>query len=85
MMPFQTPLQRLVSTPGPIILINSILTGALAGILVASIFSTDFDTNVISALLTLVIAFSMDMVYANRIWKKAAQKNLEVRFPSPKK
>lgn len=38
MMPFHSRIQQLASTPGPVILVNSFLVGAFAGILAAGFF-----------------------------------------------
>lgn len=82
MMPFHSLLQGLASTPGPIILINSVLSGAFAGILAVAIFSLAFVPAIIVALVALVIAFAVHMLYSRRLWKQSARQGLDVRFPS---
>jgi hypothetical protein len=85
MMPFYYPLQGLASTPGPVILINSVLVGTFAGILASGFFSAELRLAVILGSGTLVIAFILHMMYAGRLWKRARGESMEVRFPSLEK
>jgi len=82
MRPFHSPLQGLASTPGPVMLINSVLVGAFAGILAVGIFSLELIAAMIVSLIFLVIAFVLHRIYAARIWQRETHKNIEVRFPS---
>lgn len=84
MMPFHFPLQGLASTPGPVILINSVLFGAFAGVLAAGFLSAEFGLAIIAAIAGLAFAFVLHMLYSTRLWNQASQHSLDVRFPSPK-
>lgn len=81
MMPFQTRLQGLASTPGPVILINSVLAGAFGGILAVQLLSADLSAVVLGSLIGFVLAFLLQNVYSTRLWSKAGEESLEVRFP----
>lgn len=83
MMPFHSPLQDLASTPGPIILINSVLVGAFGGILAVYVFSARFAGAMLAALIGLVLAFVLHVTYTRKLWARAGQENLDVRFPPP--
>jgi hypothetical protein len=82
MRPFHSPLQGLASTPGPVMLINSVLVGAFAGILAVGIFSLELIAAMIVSLIFLIIAFTLHRIYAAHIWQRETSKNIEVRFPS---
>lgn len=84
MMPFHSPLQALASTPGPVILINSVVAGAFAGILASTLFSIELVMALVIALGALVTMFILQMVYSGRLWKQSAAEALDVRFPSAK-
>jgi Flp pilus assembly protein TadB len=81
MMPFHFRLQGLASTPGPIILINSVLVAAFAGILAVGFFSAGFGLAVLIAFLALGVGFVLHMLYSRRLWMEG-ERQLEVRFPS---
>ena len=81
MMPFQTRLQGLASTPGPVILINSVLVAAFAGILTVHLFSVDLSDAIIAAVLGLVVALGFHMAYSTVLWSKQGNKSMESRFP----
>jgi hypothetical protein len=83
MMPAHSRLQDLASTPGPILLINSVLTGAFAGIVANGIFAAEVGLAIIVAVVALVVAFIAHRLYVNRFWEQWARQDLEVRFPSP--
>jgi len=82
MMPFHSPLQGLASTPGPIILVNSFLLWACAGVLSAAILYTDLLTTMIVSVVALVITISLHMVYTGRLWNSFIKEDMEVGFPS---
>jgi hypothetical protein len=70
MMPFHFRLQGLASTPGPVILINSVLVAAFAGILAVGFFSAGFGLAVLIAFLALGVGFVLHMLYSRRLcWK----------------
>jgi hypothetical protein len=83
MMPFHSPLQGLASTPGPIILVNSVLAGVFTGIVAVGFFSMRLIPGMISGGLRLAFAFALHMLYASRIWQRGTRMNMEVRFPTP--
>jgi hypothetical protein len=83
MMPFHHPLQSFASTPGPVILINSVLTGAFASILATGLLSTPPVVTIIVGLVTLVLALVAHIAWNWRIWTRVARREREVRFPSP--
>ena len=81
MRPFNSPLQGLASTPGPIILINSVLTGAFAGILSFAFFAADFRQAILIALAAGIIGFVLHNLYGKRLWQQSGE--LDIRFPKP--
>jgi hypothetical protein len=81
MMPFHFRLQGLASTPGPVILINSVLVAAFAGILAVGFFSAGFGLAVLIAFLALGVGFVLHMLYSRQLWMEG-ERHLEVRFPS---
>jgi hypothetical protein len=83
MMPFYFPLQGLASTPGPVILINSVLCGAFAGILTAGLISTNVAVVIIVAGIALAIALAVHFFYNRHLWSQAMEKSMDARFPSP--
>lgn len=83
MMPFHFPLQSLASTPGPVILINSVLAGVFTGMLATRLFSAGMAATIILALLGLSLSLLIHMLYARKLWKRAVLEVLEVRFPPP--
>lgn len=82
MRPFHSPLQGLASTPGPVMLINSVSVGAFVGIIAVGLFSLELIAAMIVSLFFLIIAFALHMSYAVRTWQRETRKNIEVRFPS---
>lgn len=84
MRPFHSPLQGWASTPGPVILINSVLVGAFAGIIVVGFFSVQLTTGIIIALAAFVVALVIHNSYPTYIWRRETQRDTEVRFPSPR-
>ena len=83
MMPFRHPLQGFASTPGPVILINSVLTGAFASILVAGLLSAPPLLAIMVGLVALVLALGAHIAWNWRIWTRVARQEQEVRFPTP--
>jgi hypothetical protein len=83
MMPFHSPLQGFASTPGPVILVNSVLVGAFASILSAGYLSLPLLPSIAIGLVALVIAFALHTIYGTRIWNREARNTRDVRFPSP--
>lgn len=83
MMPWESRFQDLASTPGPVILVNSVLSGAFASILAAGLVSAPLWLAIMIGALTLVLALGLHMGYGRRIWEQEARKHVEVRFPTP--
>lgn len=83
MMPFHFLLQELASTPGPVILINSVLVGAFAGILSAGVFSVQLVPAVGIASISLAVAFFLHRHFGDRVWRRHTREGAEVRFPPP--
>ena len=83
MTPAHSRLQDLASTPGPIMLINSVLVGVFAGILANGFFSADIGRAIVVALVALGVAFVLHRIYVHRFWEQWARQDLEVRFPAP--
>lgn len=83
MMPFHFPLQSLASTPGPVILINSVLAGVFFGIMGARLFGLGLNSAILVSLPGLILSLLLHMLLARRLWSKASQEALEVRFPPP--
>lgn len=84
MMPFRSRFQDLVSTPGPVILVNSVLAGAFASILAAGPFAAPLWLAILIGALVLLLALGLHMGYGRLIWEQEARKQVEVRFPTPK-
>lgn len=82
MMPFHSPVQGLASTPGPVILINSILSGVFIGVLCANLFPLKLGSLMIIATIALLLAFTLHMAYSARLWNRASKENLDTRFPA---
>lgn len=83
MRPFHFPLQGFASTPGPVSLINSVLTGAFASILAAGLLSVTLSPAIVIGLSVLVLALVLQWFYAKRIWQRETRDHLEIRFPTP--
>lgn len=83
MMPFQSRLQGLASTPGPVILINSVLVGAFVAILAVQWLSADLSDALLTALVGLVLALVVHMAYSTMLWSKEGQETMRSRFPTP--
>lgn len=83
MMPFQSSIQGIASTPGPIILLNSVLVGAFAGIVTVGFLGSDFRLAIGLSTLALIGAFALHTFYASRIWNRMTRDIMEARFPSP--
>jgi len=83
MMPFHSPLQSLASTPGPIILINSVLTGIFAGIMTESLFSPRLILSMAISIGAVAVTLFLHMHLSDQVWKKAMEKSMETRFPAP--
>ena len=85
MMPFHAPgfLQGLASTPGPVILINSILTGIFASILAAGLLSLRLVPAIVIGLVILALALWLHVSYIGRVWPRETRDHMDVRFPGP--
>jgi hypothetical protein len=83
MMPFHPPgfVQGLASTPGPVILINSVLTGAFASILVGGLLSLDLLPAILIGLAILAVALWFHVKYIGRVWPRETREHVEIRFP----
>ncbi len=76
-------LQGFASTPGPVILINSILAGAFASILAAGVLSLTVFPVIVIGVLVLVLAIGLHAQTAARIWPRKTREHMDVRFPTP--
>jgi hypothetical protein len=83
MQPFHSPLQGFASTPGPVILINSVLTGVFASILLIGIVSIRPALAIIIGVLVLSLALALHAWYARIIWERETERQVESRFPTP--
>lgn len=84
MMPLHIPfLQSLASTPGPVILINSILVGAFAGILAAGFFAVEYGLAAGLAIIFFALALLGHFIFSGKLWNLGMQESVEVRFPAP--
>jgi hypothetical protein len=83
MMPYHFPLQGLASTPGPVVMINSVLAGVFASILVAGFLSLGLLPAIVIGLSVLVLALWLHILYSTRIWQRETRNRVEVRFPTP--
>jgi hypothetical protein len=81
MRPFHSPMQGLASTPGPIILVNSVLVGAFTAIVAVGFFGMALVPGIIVALIVLALAFGLHMLYGMRVWPRETREHIEVRFP----
>jgi hypothetical protein len=86
MMPFHPPefLQGFASTPGPVIVINSVLSGVFASILAAGPTSLGPIPAVVIGVFVLVVAIVLHYRIAATIWPRETREHAEVRFPTPK-
>ncbi|MDX1616297.1 MAG: hypothetical protein R3300_18435 [Candidatus Promineifilaceae bacterium] len=84
MRPFHSPLQGFASTPGPVILINSMLVGAFFGIVAVGFFSIALIPGIGIASAALILALILHSAYATRIWRRETEANAEVRFSAPR-
>jgi hypothetical protein len=83
MMPFHSPLQGFASTPGPVILINSVLTGAFASILAGGLLPLTLLPAILIGLGVMIVALTLHIRYAERVWQRGTQERMEFRFPAP--
>ena len=85
MVPFHPPgmMQSLASTPGPVVLINSILTGTFASILVAGLSSLTLLPAIAIGLVTFALALGLHVLYIGRVWPRETREHIDVRFPGP--
>jgi len=85
MMPFHPPrmLQAFASTPGPVIMINSVLTGAFASILAGGVLSLTLLPAILIGLVALAAATVLHYQIAAWIWPRETREHAEVRFPTP--
>jgi hypothetical protein len=86
MMPFHPPefLQGFASTPGPVIMINSVLSGAFSSILARGVLSLTLFPVIAVGLSVLVLAIVLHYQIPARIWPRETREHLDVRFPTPK-
>ncbi len=84
MMPFHPPalLQGFVSTPGPVIMINSVLCGVFGSILTFGLLSLSLFLAIAIGLLVLVLALVFHTQIAARIWPRETREHMDVRFPT---
>jgi hypothetical protein len=82
MRPFHSPLQGMASTPGPVILVNSVLAGAFSGIVSVGFFSAGILPGIIIAVGALVLALALHTMYSTHLWQRE-MRHIEVRFPAP--
>jgi hypothetical protein len=85
MMTFQAPgiLQGFASTPGPVIMINSVLSGAFASLLAAGILSLPLAAVIAIGIVVLVLALWLHSQIPLRIWSRETREQTGVRFPTP--
>jgi hypothetical protein len=85
MMPFHPPgpLQTFASTPGPVIMINSVLAGAFASILAAGVRSLTLIPVIAIGVSVLVVSIWLHVQIAARIWPRATREKMDTRFPTP--
>jgi len=85
MMPFHPPdfLQGFASTPGPVIVINSVLSGVFASILAAGPTSLGPVPAIAIGVFVLVLAIVLHYQVAARVWPRETREHAEVRFPTP--
>jgi hypothetical protein len=85
MMPFHPPdfLQGFASTPGPVIIINSVLSGVFASILAAGPTSLGPIPAIAIGVLVLAVAIVLHYRIAATVWPRETEEHAEVRFPTP--
>lgn len=83
MRPFHFPLQGFASTPGPVSLINNVLTGAFASILATGQLSVTLSPIIVIGLSVPVLALVLQWLYGKRVWQRETKDHLEIRFPTP--
>ena len=85
MNPFHAPgfLQGLATTPGPVILINSVLAGTFGSVLAVGPFLLRVVPSVLVGVTVLIVAFVVHVQIAARIWPRETREHVEVRFPTP--
>ena len=83
MMPFHTALQGFASTPGPVIMINSVLAGAFASILAGSLLALTLLPAIAIGSVVLVLAVGLHYRIAARVWPRETREHVDVRFPTP--
>jgi len=85
MMPFHPPdfLQGFASTPGPVIVINSVLSGVFASILAAGPTSLGPVAAIAIGLFVFVLAIVLHYQIAARVWPRETRQHTEIRFPTP--
>ncbi|MGD8626409.1 MAG: hypothetical protein PVJ34_17855 [Anaerolineae bacterium] len=84
MMPFHSPLQAFASTPGPVIMLNSVLAGAFASILAGGLLRLTLFPVVAIGLVVLVLAIWLHSQIPARIWPQETQEHMQARFPTQK-
>lgn len=85
MMPFHPPdfLQGFASTPGPVIVINSVLGGVFASILAAGPTSLGPVSAIAIGVFVFALAIVLHYQIAARVWPRETREHTEVRFPTP--
>jgi hypothetical protein len=82
---FQPPgvIRGFSATPGPVIMINSVLVGAFASILGDGLLSLSPVPAVVIGLVALAAAVGLHYQIAARIWPRETRERVDVRFPTP--
>lgn len=85
MMPFHPPdfLQGFASTPGPVIIVNSVLCGVFCSILASGLLPITTFPAIVIGLLMLVLAIGLHYQIAARVWPRETREQVDVRFPTP--
>lgn len=84
MMPFHHPLQGLAATPGPVVMINSVLAGALGSIIAGGVLRWPLVSMVAAGLVVLIVALVLHYRIPMRLWSRETQEHADIRFPTPK-
>jgi hypothetical protein len=85
MTPFHPPgvVQGFATTPGPVIMINSVLSGAFGSVVARGLLSLEMFPVIAIGLSVLVLAVGLHYQIAARIWPRETREHADVRFPTP--
>jgi hypothetical protein len=83
MTPSHTPLQTFASTPGPVIMVNSVLSGAFGSILAAGLLSLPLVPAILVGVSVRVLTIWLHYQIAARIWPRETREHMDIRFPTP--